>query len=409
MTFDPHPVVLAIRAGAQKRRHQHNRTRSLDEVQDRHNRKPKADDKCKRPNEYNGCNHHTTSISDDDSSNSDSNDSEESDSDSNNDDDKHLSLDTSLIPLHFSFHKVCQHHPAPSLKRPRALSDIDGEHSCGCKKKRRLRLILVTSRLSRPFSAPATNIADKGSCKVAVLAKQHPLARNVLRKVALLNSVRKAVAQAIAVVATAAATAGAVGPTCRRRPPALDPRRTELELARLLGMYRLCDPSPARKDVRFANNLDAWPTAAARAAVAAITNGGGFGGRGGGAVVVAAAATTTTTTTTGPQAVSSTASPLSRSPLVQPTLESGVEVVREIDEEEEDEDYRVAVNWDDDDDDEENDGVYSDWSAFEAPADSATDDSGDNEDELYTDAFTNIMPELVIRSQTRQTVAVTQG
>ena len=405
MTFDPHPVVLAIRAGAQKRRHQHNRTRSLDEVQDRHNPKLKTNENLKRPNEYNSCNHHTTAISDDDSNNSDSNDSEGSESDSD-DDDKHLSLDTgSLLPLHFSFHEACQHHPAPSLKRPRALSDIDGEHSCGCKKKRRLRLILITSRLSLPFSAPATNIADKGSCKVAVLAKQHPLARNVLRKVALLNSVRKAVAQAIAVVATAAATAGAVGPTCRRRPPALDPRRTELELARLLGMYRLCDPSPARKDVRFANNLDAWPTAAARAAVAAITNSGGFGGRGGGAVVAAAAATTTT----GPQTVSSTASPLSRSPLVQPTLESGVEIIGEIDEEEEDEDYRVSVNWDDDDDDEENDGVYSDWSAFEAPADSATDDSGDNEDELYTDAFTNIMPELVIRSQTRQSVVVTQG
>jgi hypothetical protein len=76
-------------------------------------------------------------------------------------------------------------------KRSRAVADIDGEHSCLQKKKRRLRLFLITSRLSPQFSHPATNIVDRGSSKIAVWAKQKSRGRNLLRKAAILNHIRR--------------------------------------------------------------------------------------------------------------------------------------------------------------------------------------------------------------------------
>ncbi|KAF2786059.1 hypothetical protein K505DRAFT_188821, partial [Melanomma pulvis-pyrius CBS 109.77] len=85
--------------------------------------------------------------------------------------------------------------PRPSPPRPRkrgrAVTDIDGEHSCLYKKKRRLRLFLITSRLSPQFSHPASNIVDRGSSKIAVWAKQKSLGRNLLRKAAILNRIRR--------------------------------------------------------------------------------------------------------------------------------------------------------------------------------------------------------------------------
>ena len=78
-----------------------------------------------------------------------------------------------------------------SKKRGRAAADIDGEHSCLQKKKRRLRLFLITSRLSPQFSHPATNIVDRGSSKIAVWAKQKTIGRNLLRKAAILNRIRR--------------------------------------------------------------------------------------------------------------------------------------------------------------------------------------------------------------------------
>lgn len=84
--------------------------------------------------------------------------------------------------------------PAPSqaraLKRGRALADIDGEFSSPQKKKRRLRLFLITSRLSPEFSSPATNIADRGTNRIAVWAKQKGMGRIMLRKAVILNSMR---------------------------------------------------------------------------------------------------------------------------------------------------------------------------------------------------------------------------
>ncbi|PSN66081.1 hypothetical protein BS50DRAFT_406106 [Corynespora cassiicola Philippines] len=81
--------------------------------------------------------------------------------------------------------------PPRPRKRPRAAADVDGEHSCLYKKKRRLRLFLITSRLSPQFSHPATNIVDRGNSKIAVWAKQKALGRNLLRKAAILNRIRR--------------------------------------------------------------------------------------------------------------------------------------------------------------------------------------------------------------------------
>jgi hypothetical protein len=81
--------------------------------------------------------------------------------------------------------------PPPLLKRARPVTDVDGENSSGFhKKKRRLRLVLITSRLSPVFSQPATYIVDRGSSKIAVWAKQKALGRNLLRKAAILNCKR---------------------------------------------------------------------------------------------------------------------------------------------------------------------------------------------------------------------------
>ncbi|KAK3334332.1 hypothetical protein B0H65DRAFT_512883 [Neurospora tetraspora] len=54
--------------------------------------------------------------------------------------------------------------PRPSLKRSRPSTDVDGHNTAPLPcKKRRLRLHFVTSRLSRPFSLPATHILNRES------------------------------------------------------------------------------------------------------------------------------------------------------------------------------------------------------------------------------------------------------
>lgn len=79
-----------------------------------------------------------------------------------------------------------------SKKRCRPLSDVDGDNSLSLHcKKRRLRLILITSRLSQPFSLPPTHIVYRDSTKFAIWAKQKALGRSVLRKSAILNSIRR--------------------------------------------------------------------------------------------------------------------------------------------------------------------------------------------------------------------------
>jgi len=108
-------------------------------------------------------------------------------------------------------------------KRARPLTDVDGESSSTThKKKRRLRLLLITSRLSLPFSAPPTHIVDRGSSKIAVWAKQKALGRNLLRKAAILNRIRRRAAAAREE---------------REREKVLSARQAELESARLAFLY----------------------------------------------------------------------------------------------------------------------------------------------------------------------------
>ncbi|KAE8450921.1 hypothetical protein EG329_005361 [Mollisiaceae sp. DMI_Dod_QoI] len=101
-------------------------------------------------------------------------------------------LAASSLKLSFDWPKLSA--PVPlnrPFKRRRALSDVDGEGKEG-RKKRRLRLHLVTSRLSRPFSEPASNIANRGLSKIPVWgAKNKALGKNVLRKAAIMNRVRR--------------------------------------------------------------------------------------------------------------------------------------------------------------------------------------------------------------------------
>jgi len=63
-----------------------------------------------------------------------------------------------------------------------------------------LRLNLITSRLSRPFSVHATNIVTRGASKIAIWAKGRRLDKSLLRKAAIMNRVRTSldVAKAIA-------------------------------------------------------------------------------------------------------------------------------------------------------------------------------------------------------------------
>lgn len=80
---------------------------------------------------------------------------------------------------------------SPLLKRARPRADVDGEGSENTqKKKRRLRLYLITSRLSKPYASPATHIISRKALRIGIWARQKVLGRNLLRKVACLNSIR---------------------------------------------------------------------------------------------------------------------------------------------------------------------------------------------------------------------------
>ncbi|MCJ1247331.1 hypothetical protein MMC30_004545 [Trapelia coarctata] len=78
-----------------------------------------------------------------------------------------------------------------TAKRSRPQADVDGECSGNLqKKKRRLRLNLITSRLSRPFATPTTHIVSRGTSKFAIWARHRILGRDLLRKAAIMNRIR---------------------------------------------------------------------------------------------------------------------------------------------------------------------------------------------------------------------------
>ena len=122
--------------------------------------------------------------------------------------------------------------PAQPRKRCRPVTDIDGEQSCIFRKKRRLRLFLITSRLSPEFSHPASNIVDRGTSRIAVWAKQRALGRNLLRKAAILNSMRR---RALAVRRESQEQLA-------RPQVAQGKEKQQLELARLAFVYGSHDP-----------------------------------------------------------------------------------------------------------------------------------------------------------------------
>jgi hypothetical protein len=113
------------------------------------------------------------------------------------------------------------------FKRRRPLWDVDGSHIEG-KKKRRLRLNLITSRLSRPFSQPASNIIDRGFSRIAIWAKQRRTDQNVLRKAAIMNRVRSRLDTVKASAAKAAMARPP--PTIKDVVPPKPPRCYELPL-----------------------------------------------------------------------------------------------------------------------------------------------------------------------------------
>ncbi|KAL8648882.1 MAG: hypothetical protein Q9210_004731 [Variospora velana] len=77
------------------------------------------------------------------------------------------------------------------LKRHRLDTDVDGEDSVGLqRKKRRLRLHLVTSRLSRPYATPPTHILTRQSRRPGSWLRPRDRIRSPLRRAAILNAIR---------------------------------------------------------------------------------------------------------------------------------------------------------------------------------------------------------------------------
>ena len=77
-------------------------------------------------------------------------------------------------------------------KRSRDLADVDGDDSNTTqRKKRRLRRDLITSRLSRPYATPATHIISRNAVRLGIWTGRRYIGRNVFRKAAILNSMRR--------------------------------------------------------------------------------------------------------------------------------------------------------------------------------------------------------------------------
>ncbi len=72
-------------------------------------------------------------------------------------------------------------------KRSRSQDNFAGEEEHTQRKKRRLRLDLVTSRLSRPYATPATHIIGTKAWRGGAWARQRSAGGKLLRKAAILN------------------------------------------------------------------------------------------------------------------------------------------------------------------------------------------------------------------------------
>ncbi|KAL9579725.1 MAG: hypothetical protein Q9212_004938 [Teloschistes hypoglaucus] len=86
---------------------------------------------------------------------------------------------------------VRESSPASILKRLRPQTDVDGENSVDTqRKKRRLRIDLVTSRLSQPYATPTTHISSRKALRRGPWAKARYRVRSPLRRAAILNAFR---------------------------------------------------------------------------------------------------------------------------------------------------------------------------------------------------------------------------
>ena len=80
--------------------------------------------------------------------------------------------------------------PRKFLKRSRLAEDIDGGEEINAqRKKRRLRLDLITSRLSKPYATPTTHILGRRAWRVGFWARQSISGGKLLQKAAILNSI----------------------------------------------------------------------------------------------------------------------------------------------------------------------------------------------------------------------------
>ncbi|KAL8763696.1 MAG: hypothetical protein Q9184_000591 [Pyrenodesmia sp. 2 TL-2023] len=97
---------------------------------------------------------------------------------------------TQIPPTSFPLTIRESNAPQSNLKRHRVETDVDGENSVESKKKRRLRLDLVTSRLSQPYATPTTHIITRKFPRPGPWAKPRTRVRSPLRRAAILNAIR---------------------------------------------------------------------------------------------------------------------------------------------------------------------------------------------------------------------------
>ncbi|KAL8773352.1 MAG: hypothetical protein Q9209_001746 [Squamulea sp. 1 TL-2023] len=82
--------------------------------------------------------------------------------------------------------------PQSNLKRVRLQTDVEGENSVDIhRKKRRLRVNLVTSRLSLPYATPATHIIpSRRTQRLGPWSRPRLRVHSPLRRAAILNAIR---------------------------------------------------------------------------------------------------------------------------------------------------------------------------------------------------------------------------
>ncbi|KAL2155708.1 hypothetical protein VTH82DRAFT_450 [Thermothelomyces myriococcoides] len=205
--------------------------------------------------------------------------------------------------------------PKTCLKRRRPLTDVDGPGTSeASRKKRRILRQLITSRLSQPFSLPATHILNRepvaaggkrfakltalmsarrlNSAVVSPISQKQPSPSTWLRRAAVLNSLRNRV------YATAAERANVPVPDLAAKAAALQ-QSHGFTTTFLGGRYLIATPMihPTNKAMLPGPNGPSSGSAAAASAGAATSS---ISLSASGAAATATATATATTSTQGP-------------------------------------------------------------------------------------------------------------